>query len=234
MQRFASEGRSGEPIPQPTFSYEPDQVEIRQRMNNGTVVASRTRAPYTPASVWGMLPSGAMVGGVSTSYRFEIVDTDGRRTVVERIVEPVQLAADEADWHARRFRAALSERSVAPQCWSASQLASVKPSFDRFLGDRSGRVWVLRRDVGERIAGCNEDAETSAEYREAPCWQDTTSVDVFDFDGRYLGGVNAPVEMSWTPLPSIRDDTVLATAQDEAGTIMVKRYRLVLPGEQES
>jgi hypothetical protein len=59
-------------------------------------------------------------------------------------------------------------------------------------------------------------------------------VDVFDFDGRYLGGVNAPVEMSWTPLPSIRDDTVLATAQDEAGTIMVKRYRLVLPGEQES
>ncbi len=66
MQVFASEGRSGEPIPQPIFSFEPDEIEFRRRMNNGTVVASRTRPPYTPASVWNMLPSGAMVGGVST------------------------------------------------------------------------------------------------------------------------------------------------------------------------
>jgi hypothetical protein len=232
MQLFSSEGRSGEPIPQPRFSYEPDEIEVRQRMNNGTVVTSQTRAPYTPTAVWAMLPSGAMVGGVSTSYRFEIVYTDGRRTVAERTVEPVQLAADEADWHARRFRATLSERSVDPPSWDASELADVKPAFDRFLGDRSGRVWVLRRSGGERIAGCDEDAETSAEYREAPCWEDTTSVDVFDADGRYLGSVNTPDDMSWAPLPYIRDDTVLATAQDDAGTIMVKRYRLVLPGEQ--
>ena len=27
--------------------------------------------------------------------------------------------------------------------------------------------------------------------------------------------------------------TVVAVAEDEAGTIMVKRYRLVLPGEEE-
>ncbi len=34
------------------------------------------------------------------------------------------------------------------------------------------------------------------------------------------------------PRPWIDGETVIARAEDEAGTIMVKRYRLVLPGEE--
>ena len=30
----------------------------------------------------------------------------------------------------------------------------------------------------------------------------------------------------------IKDDLILIQSQDQAGTIMVKRYRLVLPGER--
>ena len=34
------------------------------------------------------------------------------------------------------------------------------------------------------------------------------------------------------PNTFVRADTVIATAEDDASTIIVKRYRLVLPGER--
>jgi hypothetical protein len=51
--------------------------------------------------------------------------------------------------------------------------------------------------------------------------------DVFDRDGRYLGNVEGLPVVS---RPFINGDTVVAVALDDAGTVMVKRYRLVLPG----
>ena len=36
----------------------------------------------------------------------------------------------------------------------------------------------------------------------------------------------------FSPTPFLIGDMVLAAVEDEAGTIMVKRYRLVLPGER--
>ena len=51
--------------------------------------------------------------------------------------------------------------------------------------------------------------------------------------GQFLGDLEVPDGFRWFPRPYITDDTVFAQFQDEAGTIMVKRYRLVLPGEGE-
>jgi hypothetical protein len=56
--------------------------------------------------------------------------------------------------------------------------------------------------------------------------------DVFDSDGRYLGEVLLPDEIVLRVRPYIRDRDVIALAEDDAGTIMVKRYRLVLAGEE--
>ena len=52
-------------------------------------------------------------------------------------------------------------------------------------------------------------------------------------EGRYLGEVSVPPNFSLEPLPFIGGTDVIARVEDEAGTIMVKRYRLVLPGEEE-
>ena len=56
----------------------------------------------------------------------------------------------------------------------------------------------------------------------------------FGPDGRYLGDVDDPegVDVLLTH-PFIDGRRVIAVYQDDAGTIMVKRYRLVLPGEKE-
>jgi hypothetical protein len=57
---------------------------------------------------------------------------------------------------------------------------------------------------------------------------------VFAADGRYLGEVEVPPGM--TALAGVATfvdaPMVVASFEDEAGTIMVKRYRLVLPGEE--
>ena len=76
---------------------------------------------------------------------------------------------------------------------------------------------------------------------EAPCWRDRTILDAFDPEGRYLGEIDIPeifynkrfaVQM-FNPQPFVREEMVLAAVEDEAGTIIVKRYRLVLPGEED-
>jgi hypothetical protein len=54
------------------------------------------------------------------------------------------------------------------------------------------------------------------------------SFDVFDNGGRFLGSVE---DLPHFNSPFMSGDTVVALAQDEAGTVMVKRYRLVLPGD---
>lgn len=59
-------------------------------------------------------------------------------------------------------------------------------------------------------------------------------LDVFGPDGRFLGDVDVPLGFSVSGLRRsyIDGDMILREIQDEAGTIMVKRYRLVLPGER--
>ena len=83
-----------------------------------------------------------------------------------------------------------------------------------------------------RVAECDEYPEPGSRIRR--CWQRQFGADVFSSDGRYLGEVEFPAEVSVLALTNsyIRDDMLLTLALDDAGTIMVKRYRLVLPGEE--
>ena len=68
------------------------------------------------------------------------------------------------------------------------------------------------------------------------CWRDFSFFELFGRDGRYLGEIQFPPY--FRPFGGgfgnvfMRDDMVLMQVEDDVGTIMVKRYRLVLPGEQ--
>jgi hypothetical protein len=59
-------------------------------------------------------------------------------------------------------------------------------------------------------------------------------LDGFEEAGRFLGTVKLPPEVrfSYAVEPFLWGNQMLAVAEDEAGTIMVKRYRLVLPREE--
>ncbi|HEX9699078.1 MAG TPA: hypothetical protein VGD06_06415 [Acidobacteriota bacterium] len=92
-----------------------------------------------------------------------------------------------------------------------------------------GGVWVVRPGPATQDPDCDEaDFEIDGE---AHCWPQERIIDAFDADGRYLGEVNVPAELRFEPLPFIRGNDVIVLTEDEAGTIRVKRYRLVPFGE---
>lgn len=57
-------------------------------------------------------------------------------------------------------------------------------------------------------------------------------VDVFEIDGgRYLGELEIPTGLALNPEPFVDDGVVVGIFQGDDGTIRVKRYRVVMPGE---
>ena len=97
----------------------------------------------------------------------------------------------------------------------------------------SGELWLLREGPASS-SGCALPPEELAVTRDPMAWSVCTFgemiVDVFGPDGRYLGNVEGFPPLRQTPF--MNGETVVAATQDDAGTIMVKRYRLVLPGEK--
>lgn len=79
----------------------------------------------------------------------------------------------------------------------------------------------------------NDDPEPGSPVG-TPCWRETTTWDVFDEEGRFLGDAELPEGTQMFPPPYVRGDlflaAYLAAYMDEVGTVMVKRYRIVLPG----
>ena len=73
------------------------------------------------------------------------------------------------------------------------------------------------------------------------CWRTEWLLDAFGNEGRFLGTVQAPkLQSQFTtvgtyPRPNllfIDGDTIVVAEEGDDGVFRVKRYRLVLPGEQ--
>ena len=102
--------------------------------------------------------------------------------------------------------------------------------MSQLIAAHDNSFWVVRPGPGERLPECAASATTLAELRERPCWRGATIIEAFGSDGRYLGDVEIPDGFRTYPSPALHGDRVVGVVEDEAGTIMVKRYRLVLPG----
>ena len=217
------DGPIGEPLFPPTFDYE------RPLLTAGT---SRGSVPFYPSPVIELAPFGAWIAGLADEYRFEVRHFDGRVTVVERVVAPVPVTGEERAWQTRATTAEWREEDPSWR-WNGPSVPDHKPFFANIYADHSNRIWVRTHAPSTRVADCNEDPEPGEPYSQ--CWQRNFGYDVFDIDGRYLGGFEPPTELANAAFSYayIRDDVVVRRVEDEAGTIMVKRYRLVLPGEAE-
>ncbi len=190
-----------------------------------------TLIPFAAQQVWALGRDGTLVVGSGETYEFDARRLDGSDVQVARMVEPVAVQPDEARW----LRARLTEfwRQLIPEfVWSGAEIPAMKRAYMDLIADQNGRVWVLRELAGERLDGCDPDPEEFNGYVTRPCWRQPYGLDAFGADGRFLGGVELPAEMRVDIEPYIRDHLMLTVAEDTARTIMVKRYRLVLPGER--
>jgi len=234
--RFISEGTVVEELqPVPDLGYTTPRIE--QHVVGGGVMGMA--APFVPALVWTVSRAGDVFVGRADRYEVQRHGRDGGELVISRRVDPVPVAAAEHAWYERRLRLQIARQETAEMTGYDvdAGLPDTKPMFEEFLPSRDGGVWVVRAGPGENLPGCAEGTDLRA-ISESPCWRDTYMLEAFGSDGTYLGEVEIPPVFynkryqKFSPAPVIRGDAVLAVVEDDVGTIMVKRFRLVLPGEE--
>ncbi len=193
------------------------------------------RAPLSGWEVWTPTPWGGAAFQGSDQYRFDIVHRDGSRMVVHRFWDPVPIPEEQREWE--RQVTVVGRRGREPEFnWDGAEIPHFKQAITGLTPTLSGEMWVSREGESRRVADCaaNPMDEGQRAARERPCWESDILIDAFGEDGRYLGDVQAPPDA--LPVGTravIHDRMVVAVAQDE-GTFKVKRYRLVLPGDDDS
>ncbi len=224
VQTFGVAGPEGSVLWEPSMAYEKLTIKVGDR--------EWEMVPFSAEPRRAAMSQG-IVTGVSNEYRFEVHGFDGNVIVVSRFWHPVPVDPAEAEWH-KRWREAASQERNPGWTWTGDEPPSHKPAYSELIPAASGEVWVVRAGPSRRLANCVEDPmDDFRRASQSPCWRAEVILDVFGPDGRYRGDVEIPEGMR----PSLRSlfargDAVFAVTEDDAGTIMVKRYRLVLPGEQ--
>jgi hypothetical protein len=214
------DGMIGDPILVPTLGYESEGVRVNER--------ARLNVPFAPRFSWAMSPSGAIVAGITSEYRFEIHHPDGSVTVVERDGDAIPVDPDEREWQ-RRSTVRGGRNFQEGWQWDGAEIPDTMPAWSTLKVDADGRVWVRRNGPRIRVEDCDPDPMEVVNGRPRPCWRSDAVYDVFGEDGRFLGAVSLPVASLNLRTAYISGTTVLAQYENEAGVGMVKRYRLVLP-----
>ena len=233
IRAHGPDGPIGEQFAIPKYDYERWTFTSNGREIEGV--------PNAPSIVWAMHPDGPLVAGANDRYVFEILAPDGRRTVVERFWDPVPVAKEEAEFWRRTMEESFGrmvERGGESPQWDG-RMPQTKPAYRSFLAAQSGEIWVLSEAPAQIIPDCEpgdltdlSQAMVSTRGVRPPgaCFVISFLMDAFGADGRYLGPVEGALPHAVHTF--LRGDMLITPAEDEAGTIMVKRYRLVLPGER--
>ncbi len=175
-----------------------------------------------------------------STYRFEVRERSETVRIVEKHWEPVPVDPEHAEWQRKATVADVRRRNPGWN-WDGAGMPEHHPAYSAFYAAASGEVWVLRNAPSVPASECVEDpladADTwaSTPFGRRSCWRNAYAVDVFDAGGRFLGEVDTPAgafSYRYSLAHHIDGDRVVTAIEDEAGTIMVKRYRLVLPGER--
>jgi len=216
-----TEGIVGDIIVVPTLGHEFEGVYVNERMT--------MNVPFAPHHTWAMSPSGAIVAGITGEYRFEIHGPGNQVTVVEKEWDPIPVDPDEAEWQ-RRATIRSGRNFEEAWNWDGAEMPRWMPAWSGLDIDAGGRIWIRRRGPKHRIDDCDPDPLEVVSGRPRSCWvSDVTVFEVFDEEGKFLGAVEVPPEVAAAYTFFIRDDMFIAGIEDEAGTPMVKRYRIVKP-----
>lgn len=163
--------------------------------------------PFAPELLWHFDGEQGLWFGVGDRYLLyrRALAGDTLR-VVERAHRPVAVSSRERD----SVVALLRERSASADLGTRvsgpldlGRIPAVKPAFRGIVVDDRGHLWVAATAPGAGPGGR---------------W------DVFDPEGRYLGGVRMELEVF--PLPRFRGNTVVGVRRDDLDVPRVVVYRL--------
>ena len=189
-----------------------------------------------------MQVAGAVGGGASHRYRFEVHHPGGSGLVVENWWEPSTYHQGEIDWW-RQLRLLVMAPGAS---WDGAEMPVQKPAFDTIVPDVAGGFWLIRQGPSTRVPDCDEDPralgvefllQVGSEHIRR-CWQPLWLIDAFDAEGQFRGRVESLKFMEQIQGDGLHPrmqnlfvdgDTVIAAVEGEDGIARVKRYRLVPP-----
>jgi len=157
--------------------------------------------PYTARQQYRLDRGGRLVVGVSEDYRFyEVSMTGDTLRAIEREYEPVPVTSADRD-------AMIAEYELpqgAKVDWS--RIPDQKPAFDKIDVDDQGNLWIrVPKGYGDP----------------------TTSFDIFDGDGRFLGTLTTDYNVSlFMPVLVVREHLYFVHT-DELDVPYVVRLRIV-------
>jgi hypothetical protein len=221
--RQALPGALGESIELPSFDYEQPMHQITV----GDSVAMMP-IPFAAEVQTAMMPNGGFAAGLPTTYSFEIRKPDGRVVVAKRYWDPVPVSPGEVELQAMRNRVVMNGRTMDID-FSGADIPETKPAYEGLVATRDGRV-VVRRSAEITVAEeCLAPDLTRDDISAMDCTDGTAYADVFDGDGAFLGSFEIPegAQLGWGA--HIDGDAVWMSVQDDMGTVMVKRYRMMVP-----
>lgn len=214
------DGIVGEILEAPMLGFEWEGVYVNERMT--------MNIPFGPGHRWAMSPIGAMVVGITEEYRFEMHGPGDQVTVVEKGWEPIAVDPDEAEW--RRRSVVRSGRNFEEGWnWDGAEMPAQMPVWTGLEVDADGRIWIARRGQSRLVDDCDPDPLEVTEGRPRSCWESDLWYEVFDEEGKFLGAVELPPLVTSLGTSFISGDRMWVAVEDEAGVLMVKRYRIVLP-----
>lgn len=186
--------------------------------------------PFAARRVWTFGYDETLVVGTSDRYEFQMIGPNGSKTVVSRYWEPAPVTEDEVDYWRRMTTAALSWAEDLN--WDGKNIPDHKPAYRAILPSTSGEWWLVREGFVAPSACTATPSEMlrvleTDPYAYPECLFGEMIIDVFDRAGRYLGTVD---DFPFRHLnASIRGDSVVGVVEDDSGTVMVKRFRLLPP-----
>ncbi|MCH8992599.1 MAG: hypothetical protein IIA44_12750 [Acidobacteria bacterium] len=209
----------------------PKPVRVRVDGNSARPI------PFAPQSAWGVAGPELVMVGFGDRYRIEIQHRGRVTRIIEKHWQPIPVDPAHVEWSTALLIASVQQggSNQSDWTWDGAGVPSHQPAFAWLMGTQTGEMWVRRDGSSVRLDDCVADPITDGAMiaRQRPCWRAEPIVDVFGADGRFLGEVELPegAKLSSGTF-SARGKAVVLVVEDEAGTIMVKRYRLVLPGEE--
>lgn len=186
-------------LPTPRVDHEPESYEVSD--DQGAMFVA---VPYHPGVQRAVDRTGELWFGRSDAYRLYQASLDGDTLrIVEREHEPVPVDEEEVREFAESEQAEQLEARGGDV--DLDRIPDVKPAFEQVIVSDDGHLWV-------RTA--------------LPYGQERTRFDVFDPEGRYLGAVRAPEDLSSSPRPAIRDGFLWAQVVDDLDVPYVVGYRI--------
>lgn len=215
LARIAPDGRVLDTVAVPSATLGAPTL-VARRGNN----TAELPLPFAPTSLATWHPAGGFA--VARGDRYAITWPRGAGLVrVERDVHPVAVLDAEAAQERAYVTKGLQWLDPA-WTWQGPDIPRTKPLVSRLFVGRDGSVWALREGVAEDRDDpeFRPDDASSVERR----LRSTLGFDVFDADGRFLGGVALPSEVQLRPQPAFDAQGFVALAIDEAGVPRLVRY----------